>query len=373
MLQVIPVYPASAKAGLTSWEIGTYVEEALERAGTLADPLPARVASPAAAAVGGPRPSGRSTSPSARPNRGRRADRLVFDELLRLQLILVLRRRALERAARAIRHQVSPARSTARRAAGDPPWSSGSSSALPFALTGAQRRALAQIFADMAGPLPMHRLLQGDVGSGKTVVAVGAPCWPRSRAATRARSWCPTEVLADQHFFGGPRAGRGLGGGRPAPARRDGARSRSACSPTGSRRRSGPGSCAELASGADGHRHRHPRPVDRGRAVRLARGGRHRRAAPLRRRAAGRPAGQGSDRGAGLERDGRPRPARDDGHPDPAHGRDGGVRRPRHDGRSTSCRPVGHPSPRTGRAAASRRPPPGSGCGPRSRPGTGPT
>ena len=70
---------------------------------------------------------------------------------------------------------------------------------LPFALTGAQRRVVAEIVADLAGPRPMHRLLQGDVGSGKTVVAALA-----AAAAIDAGCQCalmaPTEILAEQHF-----------------------------------------------------------------------------------------------------------------------------------------------------------------------------
>jgi ATP-dependent DNA helicase RecG len=198
MLQVIPVYPASAKAGLTSWEIGTYVKEALERAGRLADPLPGDLRRRL-------RLKGRTEAFSAIHAPERPADpwpardRLVLDELLRLQLILVLRRRAMERAARAIRHQVSPAELDVvaephtlveRFVAG-----------LPFELTGAQRRALGQILSDMAGPLPMHRLLQGDVGSGKTVVAVGAML-AAVQGGHQGALMAPTEVLADQHFFG---------------------------------------------------------------------------------------------------------------------------------------------------------------------------
>ena len=126
----------------------------------------------------------------------------MFDELLRLQLILVLRRRALERAARAIRHYVSVDELSAR-----PQDGAGATlverfvGSLPFALTGAQRGALAQIFADMAGPLPMHRLLQGDVGSGKTVVAVGAML-AAVQGGHQGALMAPTEVLADQHFLG---------------------------------------------------------------------------------------------------------------------------------------------------------------------------
>ncbi len=71
--------------------------------------------------------------------------------------------------------------------------------ALPFALTGAQQRVVAEIAADLARPQPMHRLLQGDVGSGKTVVAALAA------AAAMDAGWqcalmAPTEILAEQHF-----------------------------------------------------------------------------------------------------------------------------------------------------------------------------
>ncbi len=220
MLQVIPVYPASAKAGLTSWEIGTFVKEALSRAGELVDPLPAgwrrrlrlQGRTEALRAIHAP-----ATPSEPWPAR----DRLVFDELLRLQLTLVLRRRATERAAVAIRHRVSLDELR-------PSSEEGATlvqrfvAALPFELTGAQRDALAQILTDMAGPLPMHRLLQGDVGSGKTVVAVGtmvAAVQGNHQAALMA----PTEVLADQHALGVralveelwvPDEGR-LGGTRP--------------------------------------------------------------------------------------------------------------------------------------------------------------
>ncbi|WP_114468716.1 ATP-dependent DNA helicase RecG [Pseudorhodoferax soli] len=71
--------------------------------------------------------------------------------------------------------------------------------ALPFALTGAQQRVVAEITADLAKPQPMHRLLQGDVGSGKTVVAAlaAAVCMD---AGWQCALMAPTEILAEQHF-----------------------------------------------------------------------------------------------------------------------------------------------------------------------------
>ncbi len=71
---------------------------------------------------------------------------------------------------------------------------------LPFGLTGAQARAMAEIGADLAQPHPMHRLLQGDVGAGKTIVAALAACQAIS-AGWQAAFMAPTEIRAEQHFL----------------------------------------------------------------------------------------------------------------------------------------------------------------------------
>lgn len=71
--------------------------------------------------------------------------------------------------------------------------------ALPFTLTGAQRRAVAAALGDMASGLAMNRLIQGDVGSGKTVVAA-ACIWAVKQAGLQAAFMAPTELLADQHY-----------------------------------------------------------------------------------------------------------------------------------------------------------------------------
>ncbi len=94
---------------------------------------------------------------------------------------------------------------------------------LPFPLTGAQQRAIGEIAEDLAGPHPMHRLLQGDVGSGKTVVAVTA-LLVAVQGGFQGALMAPTEVLAEQHFLGVrrmldgldvPDAGDSLFGERP--------------------------------------------------------------------------------------------------------------------------------------------------------------
>jgi ATP-dependent DNA helicase RecG len=89
---------------------------------------------------------------------------------------------------------------------------------LPYELTMAQRQALAVIVADMAGPFPMHRLLQGDVGSGKTVVAVAA-LLAAVQGGHQGALMVPTEVLAEQHIsavralLGDLEGPGGMGGG----------------------------------------------------------------------------------------------------------------------------------------------------------------
>ncbi len=112
--------------------------------------------------------------------------RLAYDELLANQLALaIIRQRLKKRSGRAL---TAPGK--LRRAIVE---------ALPFALTGAQERALAEIDADMASPNRMLRLLQGDVGSGKTIVALLAMATAVESGA-QAAFMAPTELLARQHL-----------------------------------------------------------------------------------------------------------------------------------------------------------------------------
>ncbi|MDP9403349.1 MAG: ATP-dependent DNA helicase RecG [Actinomycetota bacterium] len=186
--RMVPVYPQSEKSGLSTWDLAQWVEEALRRAGELADPLPASWRDEldvpgrtwAFSHIHNPESVG-----AARAAR----KRLALDELLRLQLALVMRKRALEREAKGIRHTIDG--ELVRRF----------HAKVPFALTGAQRRACEEIATDLAGPHPMHRLLQGDVGSGKTVVAVTALLMG-VQGGYQGAFMAPTEVLAEQHFIG---------------------------------------------------------------------------------------------------------------------------------------------------------------------------
>jgi ATP-dependent DNA helicase RecG len=112
--------------------------------------------------------------------------RLAYDELLANQLALAIIRQRLKK--RAGRTLCAPGR-----------LRSAITAALPFALTSAQTRALAEIDADLASPNRMLRLLQGDVGSGKTVVALLAMA-NAVEAGAQAALMAPTELLARQHL-----------------------------------------------------------------------------------------------------------------------------------------------------------------------------
>ena len=115
--------------------------------------------------------------------------RLVFDEFLLLQLGLLQRRREL----------TSRPAEPLRAAASGGALVQAFLELLPFPLTGAQERVLAEIQADLAQPQPMARLVQGDVGSGKTVVAI-ASLLTAIDAGCQGALMAPTEVLAEQHY-----------------------------------------------------------------------------------------------------------------------------------------------------------------------------
>jgi ATP-dependent DNA helicase RecG len=181
--------------------MGGFIEESLRRAGPLFDPLstaqrePLELVERTRAFWGIHLPEDLSEVAPARR-------RLAFDEFFRLQLILALRRRRLEESAAGIRHPmdvtdldvapgslVSREDSLVRRFLAEH----------RFSLTTAQRRVLEDVASDMAGPLPMHRLLQGDVGSGKTLVAVTAMLGALD-GQRQSVLMAPTEVLAEQHL-----------------------------------------------------------------------------------------------------------------------------------------------------------------------------
>jgi len=113
--------------------------------------------------------------------------RLAFDELLSLQLGLLLTRRQWQ--------QSQPGRALQA----DPVLIRSLLGLLPFSLTDAQQRVLTEVLNDLGRPVPMSRMLQGDVGSGKTVVALAAMVMTAAHNL-QAALMAPTEVLAEQHY-----------------------------------------------------------------------------------------------------------------------------------------------------------------------------
>ncbi|GGW75527.1 ATP-dependent DNA helicase RecG [Streptomyces lucensis JCM 4490] len=180
---LIPIYPATAK--LESWKIGKAVQTVLPGAQEALDPLP------------GPLLAGRGLLPLPeallkihRPHT--KADiadaraRLKWDEAFVLQVALARRRHADSQLPAAPRRPKPDGLLTAF------------DDRLPFTLTAGQRKVSDEIFADLATEHPMHRLLQGEVGSGKTLVALRAMLAVVD-AGGQAAMLAPTEVLAQQH------------------------------------------------------------------------------------------------------------------------------------------------------------------------------
>ena len=179
-----PVYPASEDVSVK--KLRELAGQALVYARDLADPLPARVKE----AAGLPQRADalwalHRPRDEEEAERGRR--RLAFDELLVLQLGLARRRRGREQ------EQAPALGKPGELAARYREW-------LPFTLTEHQERAIGEIDADLAKSTPMERLLQGEVGSGKTVVALYA-LLRAVEAGKRGALMAPTETLAEQHFL----------------------------------------------------------------------------------------------------------------------------------------------------------------------------
>ena len=179
----VPIYPVTE--GLTQASLRWLIHRALRRyAAVIPAVLPEGVRRrlgllPRREAIR------RIHSPSSPADFERARQALAFEELFLLQVGLALRRKE-EAHGRALRP--------------DPALLERFLAGLPFSLTASQRRALAAIEEDLKAPYPMLRLLQGDVGAGKTVVAAGA-CVMTASAGAQAAVMAPTEILAEQHFL----------------------------------------------------------------------------------------------------------------------------------------------------------------------------
>lgn len=183
--RLIPIYPATSK--LPSWKIEQSIEILLDQLVAIEDPIPQEIREreglmPLAQALAQVhRPNDLESAHSARR-------RLTFDEAFLLQLILVKRRNSI-RSLRSNPVIGESARGLLARF----------DAALPFVLTEGQERVWREIAADLAGDGPMYRLLQGEVGSGKTVLALRAMV-ATADGSGQAALLAPTEVLATQHF-----------------------------------------------------------------------------------------------------------------------------------------------------------------------------
>ncbi|MBK7167267.1 MAG: ATP-dependent DNA helicase RecG [Candidatus Microthrix sp.] len=196
--RILPIYPQSEKAKLSTWELADWVAESLRRIAPrgLADPVPRRVLDAldlidrqdAMASIHAPESMGHMVKARTR---------LVFDELLRVQLALVAAKAEREATVTGVVHAVGQRADQAV----SPGLVDAFLASLPFPLTGAQTRAIDEILADLERRSAMHRLLQGDVGAGKTLVAVAA-LLAAVQGGHQGALMAPTEVLAEQHHRG---------------------------------------------------------------------------------------------------------------------------------------------------------------------------
>jgi ATP-dependent DNA helicase RecG len=181
---LIPIYPASK--AVTSWQVHKAVDVVLDQLADPPDPIPEDVRTgrdllPLADAIRGVH------RPTTREDVRRAVDRLRFEEAFTLQVLLAQRRAEV---------MALPA---TRRVPATSPLLEAFDARLPFTLTEGQRDVAGVIEEDMGRDYPMHRLLQGDVGSGKTVVALRAMLRVVD-AGGQAALLAPTEVLAGQHY-----------------------------------------------------------------------------------------------------------------------------------------------------------------------------
>ena len=181
----VPIYPVNK--GIQARRMRTLIHRALDEAGRVLDPLPAEVIlrhdlANLQDAIGEVHfPTNQSHLKAA-------MRRLIFHELFLIQTALAARKARVERTETGARH------------IGDGRHLNPFLKGLPFGLTGAQERVVAEVLEDMRLEKPMRRLVQGDVGSGKTVVAV-AGLLSAVESGGQGALMAPTEVLAEQHYL----------------------------------------------------------------------------------------------------------------------------------------------------------------------------
>jgi ATP-dependent DNA helicase RecG len=184
--RIVPIHPGIGS--MSPWKLRGAIHNALQRARPIHESVPESILDrldlidrdQAIAAL---------HFPDSRDEAAAARHRLVFDELFRLEVALAMQKHRQVDLAKGVAHDVGG--ELVRAFVG----------ALPYELTGAQQRAVAEITTDLSSPHPMHRLLQGEVGSGKTVVAV-ATLLTAVQGGYQGAVMAPTEVLAEQHYLG---------------------------------------------------------------------------------------------------------------------------------------------------------------------------
>jgi ATP-dependent DNA helicase RecG len=192
--RIVPIYESTGQGKLTPRWFRRIIRSALDNlAPDVPDPIPAAVRAhlslipPREALAKVHWPDAGESFTDLQSSRTAAHIRLIFDELFFVELGLELKRRE-QRARTGIAFQIgASARETIKKI-------------LPFHPTTAQKRVLQEIAADMQEPFPMRRLLQGDVGSGKTIVAFQAAIIAIENGYQVALM-APTEILAQQHYF----------------------------------------------------------------------------------------------------------------------------------------------------------------------------
>jgi ATP-dependent DNA helicase RecG len=186
MALIVPIYPQSAKNSVTTWDLHTAAMEGVRRLGNLVDPLPyGTIQKLDLLARGDAYKQVHNPDSINQAEAARR--RLAFDEFLRMQLVLLMGKYELDDAKNGIVHNPNYLLTK--------PYLE----SLPYTITGAQRKALTEIRENLTSQSPMHRLLQGDVGSGKTTVAI-VTALMSVESGHQAAIMAPTEILAWQLY-----------------------------------------------------------------------------------------------------------------------------------------------------------------------------
>ncbi|CAN5583196.1 ATP-dependent DNA helicase RecG [soil metagenome] len=181
----VPVYPVNKN--IQARRMRTLIHRALDESGHVLDPLPGDIL--VRHGLAGMNDAVREVHfPSGRAALRTAMRRLIFHELFLIQVGLAARKKRLEKDEAGKSHK------------GDGSLLNPFLKALPFGLTGAQERVTVELLDDMRAEKPMRRLVQGDVGSGKTVVAVAA-LLTAVESGGQGALMAPTEVLAEQHYL----------------------------------------------------------------------------------------------------------------------------------------------------------------------------